>query len=405
MNNIFGTIALLSLSIPGFFINSIIFGKKRLNESLALSWLTGSIVSTILIHIFNVFVQIKLNLFSSLAALIGLTLITFIVARKDLALPKIEFKHGTFIKIILLVFIILTFATSFFFPITDWDAVTLYDFRAKILLATGFIEGTTIQMLYGGYPMYTSLLHFWVYVTGLWTAMPVYPLFTISLAAGVYFAFIKHLGKAISFLAAIAILAAPRLFANSFIAYTNLPYAVFLILGAIYIYLWTKNGNWRNLIIGIILSAATFWIRSFPFAIVNFALIFLAIPFVNKYSKHIILLGIVTLLGSYIVPVFHPTADYLKWAVFKYYSPYWIIFLGIFIYKFISKSKEWYWILAYIGYTFMLLIGTFIFEARFPGYSLSYNDAVRRMTIFLNPIVILSAATILLQVKHHEENK
>ena len=404
MNNIFGIVALLSLAVPGFFINSLILGKKRPVESLSISWLTGSVVFTAILFALNNYLGIKLDLLISCLTYLGLTIVSFFLAFKNISLPKLGFNKYRVLKICVIAFFVLVFATSIFYPVADWDAITLYDFRAKILTSTGFIEGTTIQMLYGGYPMYTSLLHFWTYVTGLWTPMPIYPLFTISLFAAIYFILKNICSRKIAFIISIASIFTPRLFANSFIAYTNLPYAVFLIIGAIFIYLWTENRDWRNLIIGIILSAATFWVRSFPFALVNFALIFLAIPLVKKYSKYLSIIAAILLIGAYFLPPTHEVANYLKWAVFGHYFPYWIIFAGLFIYKLIRGSKDFFWELAYLGFGLMLLVGTYIFENRFPGYSLSYNDAVRRMTIFLNPIVVLGITTIFKSIKQNEKN-
>jgi hypothetical protein len=392
MNNLIGTIALLSLAIPGFFINCLILGKKRPIESLALSWLTGSVVFTLIIYILNFYLGIKLNLLVSCLAYWGLTIVSFFLALKNVSLPKLDFNKYRVLKISVLAFFVLTFATSLFFPVMDWDAVTVFDFRAKILLVEGFIHQTPFQMMYAGYPMYTSLLHFWAYITGLWTAMPIYPLFTISLFAGVFFAAKRLFSDKVAFLIAAACIFAPRIFANSFIAYTNLPYSVLLILGDIYIYLWTESKNWQDLIIGVILSTATFWVRSFPFAIVNFSLIFLAIPFIKKYSRLLSVITLLLLMGCYIIPIFHPVADYLKWSVFEYYSPYWIIFVGIFIYDLITKSKDWFWTLLFLGYCLLLFAGTYIFNTRFPGYYQAIPDALRRMTIFICPIVILFAA-------------
>ena len=400
MNNITGTIALLSLAIPGFFLNLIILGKKRANEAAAISWLTGSIVFTLSIYIINVFFGIKLNLASALSTLVAITGISFVFAKRNLALPKINFKSNLLVKLILVAVPLLIFITAFFYPVADWDAVTLFDFRARILLNEGFVVNKIIEMIYGGYPMYTSLLHFWVYLTGLWTPMPIYPLFTVSLAGGIFFVLRKFYSTRISLLISLAVIFVPRLFANSFIPYTNLPYTVLLMMGVFYIYLWTKSKNVSDLIFGLLLSAATFWVRDFPFALVNFVLVFLAIPVVKKYSKILSIAATIILVFVYFVPEFHTIANYLKYTVYEYYSPYWIVFSGVFIYKLIKKQKDWFWALAYIGYALVLLIGTYIFNKSMPGYYKAIPDALQRMTMFINIPIILFAATLFLNKKN-----
>jgi len=393
MNNLIGTIALLSLSIPGYLVNLLILGKKRNGEVVALSWLTGSVIFTLTLFVFNYFMNIKLNLLSSGLVFLGLIFVALPFAYKKISIDKSIFKPS-FFWILIPVFI-----TSLFFPVVDWDAVTLFDFRGRILLDNGLIKDTLMMVPYTGYPMYTSLLHFWTYLTGLWTAMPIYPLFSLSLAMGVYLAAKRLFSQTVSICVALASLFAPKIFESSFIAYTNLPYTVFLVLGAIYIYLWVRERNWRDLIIGVILSVASFWVRSFPFAIVNFALILLAFPFFRKYSKVLAGLSAVALIGCYFIPTIYPVADYIKWAVYGYYTPYWIIFMALFIYNFVTNNKDWFWALLYVGYGLMLIIGTYHFYNINPGYYLGIPDAIRRMTMFVNPIVIFYAATSLARKK------
>lgn len=402
MNNFIGAVALLSLAVPGFFINLAILKKERAGESLALSWLTGSVVFTLILYVINTHFGVPLNHQSSVITLVVLSFVSFLIARKNIRFPKVDFKNNKLLLIIPGAIAVLMFITSFLYPVADWDAVTLFDFRARILAHEGFLTNKIIEMVYGGYPMYTSLLHFWVYVSGLWTPMTIYPLFTISLFAGTYLALRKILTKTISLLVATACIFTPRLFANSFIAYTNLPYTVYITLGALYVYLFVRNKDWKSLIIGIFLSLATFWVRSFPFALVNLALTLLVIPFIKKCSKYLSILTIALLISSYFLPFTREVADYLKWAVFEYYSPYWIIFAGIFIYKLIRNSKDWYWALTYIGYACVTLVGTYIFSKTWPGYYKAIPDAIQRMTMFMNTSVILFASTLINRLSQEE---
>lgn len=384
INNIFGTIALLSLAIPGFFVNLIILGKKRMEEALALSWISGSVIFTLVIYLMNYYLNIKLNLLTSGSVFIVLTLSLLPFVYKN-------FSFKTTLNFSFFWLFIPVFITSLFFPVVDWDAITLFDFRSRILLDNGFIRETLATISFVKYPMYTSLLHYWVYITGLWTAMPIYPLFTISLVAGVYFVAKRLFSRTTSLFIALACLFAPKIFESSFVAYTNLPYMVILILGSLYIYLWTKNKNWRDLLIGIILSASTFWVRSFPFAIVNFCLIFLAIPIIKKYSKIFAIISLFLLVSCYFIPVLYPVVNYLKWSVYEYYSPYWIIFIALFIYNLFIKSSDWFWPLLYIGYGFVLIAGTYYYCKQTSNYYLNIPDAIQRMTMFSNIIVIFFA--------------
>jgi hypothetical protein len=319
-----------------------------------------------------------------------LTIFLFILNKNKFSLPeKITLsRYEKLAVILILLIIVLAFVSSFFFPIVDWDALTVFDFRAKPILEFGQIKSPLFSINIASYPFYTTLLHFWVYINGLWTAMPLYPLFIASFGAGIYFAAKRVVSSKISLLLAIACIFTPRMFPNSFIAYTNLPYTVLLILGATYIYAWTKKRNYRDLILGILLSSATFWVRSFPFAIINFSLLFLAISFVNKISKYLAVISLLVAVSLLFIPSFSSVANYVGWSVYKYYFPFWIIFIGIFIYNLIKRKENWFWPLLYIGYGIVVFTGTLILVKRIPDYYLGIPDAVQRMTMFLSPVVI-----------------
>lgn len=400
MNIIFGAISLLSLCLPGFLINNLILGKKRVGESLALSWLSGSVIFSLCLFIFNYFLGVKLDLANSWLIFASLTAILLIPNIKNFSLPeKIHLSKFTKISLILIIWLTASaLITSFFFPVADWDAVTVFDFRTKPLLELGQIKNSLILPTISSYPLYTTLLHFWVYLNGLWTAMPIYPLFTASFVIGIYFAARRVMSSKVSLLLAIAGMLAPKIYVNSFVAYTNLPYSILLILGAVYIYLWTKQRSYRDLILGILLSAATFWVRDFPFALVNFSLLFLAFPFFKKYSKYLVIFLILVLVSFLFIPNFSTVANYLKWSVYKYYSPFWLIFAGLVIYNFKKRNADWFWPLLYTGYGLTIFVGAYILTKQNSTYYLGIPDAIQRMTIFLNPVVIwflaVTASTI-----------
>ncbi len=374
-------------------------GRRPVSVALALSWLSGSLLMTLLIYFYNYYLGGALNL----AVIWGIysvsALVLFFLNRHwEFGLPDFSFKRHRFL-VLILSFILIGEITSCFYPVTDWDAVTLYDFRARIMLHTGDIKTALAWVNMPGYPMYTSLLHYWVYANGLWTAMPVYPLFTFSLAAGIYFLFRRFNRPGISALVSLACILAPKVFENSFIAYTNLPYAVFLILGAVYIFFWTRTKYFPDLLMGLIFSLATFWVRLFPFALVSLTLMLLALPLIRKNAKILAVLAFIMFFVICFIPAIRPVAGYLKWAVYQYYLPYTVIFAGLFIYGLFNRRADWYWPLFYTGCSLVLLIGTYIFSRQIPGYYQGIPDAVRRMTIFINLPVIWFAAGLLEKAK------
>jgi hypothetical protein len=394
MNNIFGAISLLLMCLPGFLFNNLILGKKRAGESLALSWFSGSLVFSLILFVLNYYLGVQLSLTNCWLILFSLTTVLLIPNIKNFPGPeKIHLPKFTKPALILIIWLTISaFITSFFFPVADWDAVTVFDFRTKPLLEFGQIHNFLILPTISTYPLYTTLIHFWVYLNGLRTAMPIYPLFTATLVAGIYFAARRIMSSKVSLLLAIACLFAPKIYANTFVAYANLPYSVLLILGAAYIYLWTRERNYRDLILGILLSAATFWVRNFPFALVNFSLLFFAFPFFKKFSKYLVIFLTLVLVSFLFIPNFSTVANYLKWSVYEYYCPFWLIYAGLIIYNLIKKSPDWFWPLLYTGYGLIIFVGAYILTMQRPTYYVGIPDAVQRMTIFLNLVVIWSLA-------------
>lgn len=384
------------LLVPGFLFNNLILGKKRTWESIALSWISGGVLFTLGLYVCNNLLNVRLNLINSWVVLILLTILLFVLNMKTIlninkfSLPeKIKLsKYEKILVIVILSIVVLAFITSFFFPVADWDAITVFDFRAKSILEFGRVNSSLFSEDFFEYPFYTTLLHFWGYLNGLWTAMPIYPLFITSLAAGIYFVARRTMSFRISLLLVTACIFAPRIFSNSFIAYANLPYTVLLILGAIYIYAWTKKKNYRDLILGVLLSSATFWVRSFPFAIINFSLLFLAIPFFNKISKYLAVVLLLLIVSLIFIPNFSGVANYINWSVYKYYFPFCPIFIGLFIFNFIKRKTNWFLPLLYMGYGLIIFVGTYIFEKKTPGYYFAIPDALQRMTMFVNLVVI-----------------
>jgi hypothetical protein len=394
MGQLLGTISLLLLGLPGFLLSLKILGKDRKAESLGLSFLIGSVVYTLMVFVVNFIVGIRLDLYIAWFIYLLVTLPLLFPFHQKL-FGKISWKSWTNLQKLLVGILcwlfISVFITSFTFTVTDWDAVTLFDYRARIILNTGFIRDTLSRETVTAYPLLTSLLHYWVYLNGLRTPMPVYPLFFAGFILGSYGILNRLLKNRTVILLIVLLLAAtPKLFDQSLIAYTNLPYTIYLLLGTGYIFLWSGSHKKADLIMGLILSLGSFWVRSFPFALVNIGLVILYSSISGKLKKTLVflslLIGILFLLKLGFTNVLG-VLNYLKWSVWDYYQPYSLVFILLSIIVFSRNNKSYFWFLAILGYTLMLILGTlFMVNGQSSWYQVS--DAVERMTMFLNPAVI-----------------
>lgn len=160
-----------------------------------------------------------------------------------------------------------------FWPHTDWDAITLYDFRAKTLVHTNSLSPllTTTQDLYiVSYPWYTSVLFAFCYLLGSWNPMGIFSFLSISLAI-TFFSVLKSTRN--SFTAhsgVLALLTVPLFFTHMTVAYTNFPFSIFWGLGVVFLLTWIRGESHEVGLLGSILFGFSFWIRaSEPFWVIG----------------------------------------------------------------------------------------------------------------------------------------
>jgi 4-amino-4-deoxy-L-arabinose transferase-like glycosyltransferase len=165
---------------------------------------------------------------------------------------------------------------NWYWPVTDWDALALYDFRAKVITLRGsMIEGKTLEYFFQ-YPLYTSLLHVATYLSGLKEAKIWYAIIYQSFLVTFYALVRKRTSRMIALLAAVALAISPELFTQSFMAYTNLSFAAFTTTGFLYLWQWYQDGQDKHLLLGAILIGLSTWVRmSEPFYLVSIVIIFL----------------------------------------------------------------------------------------------------------------------------------
>jgi hypothetical protein len=174
--------------------------------------------------------------------------------------------------------VVLTFVTLYF-PISEWDALTLYDFRGKIL-SQGLLF-KNIQYLdsfdkfnpgyYFSYPPSTSFIHALYYVLGANSPQIIYPLIFIGMVIFFYSALSKYISKDKALLLSVILMVSNMIVNNAAIPYTNLPYTFFYFISTILLvrYIFDKK-DIGILLISAIFLAGSSWMRSVePFYLIN----------------------------------------------------------------------------------------------------------------------------------------
>jgi hypothetical protein len=271
----------------GFLI--LVFWKDdfRFGERLFLSFPLGLGISTLIM-----FIQGRLNIPLDgkriLFILVGIVSFLFILAiikrrfsfwgLRDFFIWEKIFKMFKVKKIskleIILIFLLFflvcwSFLVTFTWPVITWDALSLYDFRAKrffeahSLAESILTRGTREQISYNySYPFFTSLAHAFVYFIGGSNPKFIYSLAYLSLIGSFYFVLRRKVSRTIS-LFFTAILATDKEFLyHSTIAYTNLYFALFLGIGSIHLLQWQENNKNGQLILSALFSGLAVWTRS-----------------------------------------------------------------------------------------------------------------------------------------------
>jgi len=168
-----------------------------------------------------------------------------------------------------------------------WDSIALYDFRGKY-----FASGKTLQdladitrpsriisgKLYDfSYPLFTSIVHAVLYLDGFSNPKWIYLIFSFGFLYIFYkFQRRNNVKKSVSLLLLLSLISQPVVFLVSHLAYTNMPFMYYFVLGVFFLYEWIKNKRVGTLILSsllIVLSTQVRNLESFYIVVVLFLVI------------------------------------------------------------------------------------------------------------------------------------
>lgn len=427
------------LMVVGYFIASLLGVKKKL-EALGLSYLLGSGLITILFLINHFLFKLDLGainfLLSAVGSVLALIFISIKLKRKN---DLFNFKFNKFLQILkelsciekfILIFILLlvgyTMLENYVWPITDWDALALYDFRARVMAITGNMrEGVELGYFFQ-YPPFTSFLHVFGYIFGTERVKIVYSFLYTSLLIIFYSLLKRKQNRLISLVGTLLLAVDTFIFNHSIMAYTNLAYVVFISIGLVYLIFWLEKFNRTDLMVGAILVALSTWVRaSDPFWYLGILIIIFGLIKSKKNIKIGMVLIIFTIIlykfwDSYVstvniisqnssresvyLQVLLTNSDHLSsliksipeilvyfWQnvinVINYLLP-----LGIFTFFYDLRNKNLINIYIYLTLMislFLILIGIFIFSLYYQTWNM-IGDSLQRMSMVLIPLIVFA---------------
>lgn len=398
-------IGLLFIFALGFYTVNL-FITKRLGEKIGLGFLLGSCIFSLLLFYLEK-LGIKFTLINSWAILlISITILIFLnILKRRILIPKISlinFKENIFSSAFLLFITISSFISNLLSPVKDWDAITLFDYRARVFLDTGSSDFLSANSYFTLHNFYTTMMHYWFWLTGWFSPMIFYSLVFTSFLILAFFIFRRFLNSRLSSIFTIALAVSPHIYENVFISYTNLSFSIFLVLGAIYMYLWSKKQNTSDLVLGIFFSLMTIWVRKVePLWLANLSLIpyFLLFKQNNKLFKALSLAPLllvayyakshITVLINFDFRLLLQVFDFLNWSVFNFYFPFFIIPPIIFLYQLIHRKLDIEFLILTLASFLMIVLSSYGFASEMPGYWSGIPDTFRRLTLYWPLLMVL----------------
>jgi hypothetical protein len=440
MQAIISIIGILGIFTLGFFLINAILGRKiHILERLSLGFLLGSGIFTFTLFILNWKLNIPFGKNQSLLILLFLNLISFFLdifankkrGEKKLLAYNFNFKEGfenaniwEKVGLGLILFLFLSsFLSNLYWPVHDWDALALYDFRAKVFLVEkSLVKAALDNDYFIHYPLLTSLLHLFIYQLGIANPKFVYSFFYLSFIFVFYFSLRSFTNRNKALFFSVLLGLNPFFVNHSMMAYTNLPYSVYLVAGVIYLYEWIKNKKLSTLILSSLLVGFSCWTRTEPFWVIPVLIVFVYSLIRKRPTASILYFFIVyffhkiwhlfmdntIFLKSIDSPSMSSVANYFDLAVkmidinriilvssYLYknvFSSWGVIFLAflviLFMNIFITKNKKNFAFLFILFLFFALLyVGTLVFSITFPGWQ-EIPDSARRMSMFFIPLII-----------------
>ena len=232
---------------------------------------------------------------------------------------KNSFGHLSFIKLIksfdlieriliggIIFFLLTSLIRNLYWPIWSWDAVQLFDYRAKLIVLgqSVFFPAKTFYDI--SYPPLTSILHSIFYASGSSNPQFIYTFIFAALIMGVY-AFTKNLSnRKVTLSLCFLISFYPLFYQNSILPLTDLVQSTFLVLGTFYLIKWLSQGKDNLAVLGGLFFAFSRFTRNEPvwIAALVFGIIYLFWKRRLFYKKSTLYLILFLVLNYFVIFVF-----------------------------------------------------------------------------------------------------
>jgi len=414
---------------------SFVFISKEFNpiERLGLSYVVGLGLQTFFMFLMYV-LGYKFNLLNTLLILLTVIIPLLILERIKLIQfvngIKTVFSINTFKKHekitvgIIALFILFSLWSTLYWPVSSWDSLVLYDWRAKLFYLTGTMTEGISRGYFFGVPLLTSLAHTWAYFLGAKQPEFIYTLYLASFAAMFYGALRMFTTRTISLITTLLLITTPDIFMHSTFSYTNFPYTVYFVMSTIYLYIWMVKEKSSYLPISAILLGLSTWTRSSePFWIVNLLVLIIFCIYKRKVLSPVFFgiffflirqpwvwfenskLDYSTTVSSKIIQgisvIFEKINIGHTFIVLKFLYDNFFVGIAVFLFAFIFvltlefkqawRNKDFWLSSMVIGYVLLVVVGTYVFSLTFRDWEI--GGSLTRMGMFIPPLIYFYVAS------------
>lgn len=252
--------------VGGYFLANLLIKNEHIIEKVSLGFLLNLGIFTFIWFVLNT-VNVPYDSMSAFILILSLAVsyyllnfvfkypLKFVLKKSKLS------KLDLFLSSLIVLLFVSSLLNNLYWPVKAWDSLALYDFRSIVFAETGhMIEGLSLGYFFQ-YPLFTSLFHTWARVNGFNNPMFIYSLLYISFLCVFYFSLRKNINKTRSLFWTFIAGSLPLIYEHSTIAYTNLPYSIFLVLSIIYFYRYVSNNKFSFILIPSIMLSVSAWTR------------------------------------------------------------------------------------------------------------------------------------------------
>ena len=402
-------------------------------ETLALQLLTIPALTTLFWFIANVYLKFPLNQISLIVSFI----LSVVVARLYFGKPKFE-KEKTkptkifiFFLLILIGVIFLNLVLNLYWPIpAEYDAVANFDYKGQVFFLEQNIQGIK-HVFHASYPFFTSLGNSAMYFLGFRIPKIYYSYLLISFTLLFYSLLKEKTNRLLALIGSLLLITTPMIFFQARIAYSNLSYMIYLGLALIYLVKFLQSSSHKDLKALSFLIAVPVWIRPVhhPFFIVVFLLVFIK-TFRDKHWSQLISLLLpylffflpwqyfqskilsissyetenVFLILSHLPQLISVIPDTLlvllnNFIEFSYAGLTGILCLSAYIFQFFKDKKKINVIsivilFIFLAVWFVLSLSVYVSMPSYENYLGILGDSMRRLFIFIYPLVVYTALSL-----------